>query len=122
MTPSSMALALAGFSFMLTVIWGGPLLLILRHFKIGDLIRLEEPQRHMIAKMGTPTMGGVLIVLPVTLITILLNAVSMFGQTVLGRSVLLPLGTMLGFMLLGMLDDTEKLRARRRLGEGMSGR
>jgi phospho-N-acetylmuramoyl-pentapeptide-transferase len=122
MTQSSMALALAGFSFMLTAIWGGPLLRILRFYKIGDLIRLEGPQRHIITKMGTPTMGGVLIVLPVMLITVLLNAVSLFGQTVLGRSVLLPLGTMVGFMLLGALDDTEKLRARRRLGEGMSGR
>jgi phospho-N-acetylmuramoyl-pentapeptide-transferase len=122
MTQSSMALALAGFSFILTVIWGGPLLRILRHFKIGDLIRMEGPQRHVITKMGTPTMGGVLIVLPVTLITILLNAASLVGLTVLGRSVLLPLGTMIGFMLLGALDDIEKLRARRRRGEGMSAR
>ncbi len=122
MIPSSMALALAGFSFMLTVIWGGPLLRVLRYYKIGDLIRLEGPQRHVITKMGTPTMGGVLIVLPVTLITILLNAASLIGLTVLGRSVLLPLGTMLSFMALGALDDIEKLRARRRRGEGMRAR
>jgi phospho-N-acetylmuramoyl-pentapeptide-transferase len=120
MTPSSMALALAGFSFMLTVIWGGPLLRVLRHYKIGDLIRLEGPQRHVVTKMGTPTMGGVLFVLPVTLITILLNAASLIGQTVLGRSALLPLGTMISFMLLGAWDDIEKLRARRRRGEGIS--
>ena len=32
---SSMAVALAGFSFMLTVIWGPPLLRVLRYFKVG---------------------------------------------------------------------------------------
>lgn len=41
MNNSSMALALAGFSFLLTVIWGEPLLRVLRHFKIGNLIRVE---------------------------------------------------------------------------------
>ena len=39
----SLALSLAGLSFMMTVIWGGPLLRILRHFKIGKLIRVDEP-------------------------------------------------------------------------------
>ena len=121
MPETSMALALAGFSFMLTLIWGEPLIRVLRHFKIGDLIRVEGPQRHF-TKLGTPTLGGVLFVLPVTLITILLNAAYLIGFTVLGRSVLVPLGTMLGFLLLGAFDDIEKLRARRQRGEGMRAR
>ena len=75
MTDTSLALALSGLSFMLAVIWGGPLLRILRHFKIGKLIRIEGPDSHM-SKMGTPTMGGVMIIVPVMLITILLNAAS----------------------------------------------
>ena len=90
MTQSSMALALAGFSFMLTVIWGEPLLRVLRHYKVGDLIRVEGPQRHF-TKLGTPTMGGVLFILPVFLITLLLNAASLIGLTVL----LLPFFTVL---------------------------
>ena len=69
MTQTSMALALAGLSFMLTVIWGTPLLRVLRHFKIGKAIRVDGPERHF-SKLGTPTMGGVLIVLPVVLITV----------------------------------------------------
>ncbi len=39
MKDTTLAAALAGFSFMLTVIWGTPLLRILKHFKIGKLIR-----------------------------------------------------------------------------------
>jgi phospho-N-acetylmuramoyl-pentapeptide-transferase len=118
MTDPSMALALAGFSFLLTVIWGEPLLRVLRHYKVGDMIRVEGPQRHF-TKMGTPTMGGVLIILPVTLLTILLNAASLIGFSVLGRSIMVPLATLLGFAFLGAVDDWEKLRARHRVGEGM---
>jgi phospho-N-acetylmuramoyl-pentapeptide-transferase len=121
MTNSSMALALAGFSFMLTVIWGEPLLRVLRHFKIGELIRVEGPQRHF-TKLGTPTMGGVLFLLPVVFLTVLLNAATLIGLSVLGRSVLVPMGTMMGFAALGALDDWEKLRARRQRGEGMRAR
>ncbi|RPI34082.1 MAG: phospho-N-acetylmuramoyl-pentapeptide-transferase [Chloroflexota bacterium] len=117
MTDTSMALALAGFSFMLTAIWGEPLLRVLRHFKIGKIIRIEGPQRHF-TKMGTPTMGGVMILLPVTLLTLLLNAASLIGLSVLGRSVLMPLGAMLCYGVLGAIDDWQGIRGSRR-GMGM---
>jgi phospho-N-acetylmuramoyl-pentapeptide-transferase len=120
MSQAPMALALAGFSFMLTVIWGTPLLRILRHFKIGEKIRVEGPERHF-TKFGTPTMGGVMIVLPVALITILLNAGSLIGLTVLGRSVLVPLGVMGIYSILGAIDDWEGIRGRRP-GQGMRAR
>jgi len=115
MSQASMTLALAGFSFMLTVIWGPPLIRVLRYFKAGKTIRMDGPERH-ITKMGTPTMGGVLIVLPVLLVTVLLNAGSLIGFTVLGRSVLLPMGVLVGFALLGAVDDWSGLRGR---GGGM---
>lgn len=120
MNQAPMALALAGFSFMLTVIWGTPLLRILRHLKIGESIRVEGPERHF-TKFGTPTMGGVMIVIPVALITILLNAGSLLGLSVLGRSVLLPLGVMGIYAFLGAIDDWEGIRGRRR-GEGLRAR
>ena len=115
-----LALALSGLSFMMTVIWGGPLLRVLRHFKIGKLIRVEGPNRHF-TKMGTPTMGGVMIVLPVALVTILLNAASLVGLNVFGRSVILPLMVLGGYALLGAVDDWEGIRGPRR-GLGMRAR
>ncbi len=117
MNDSTLALSLAGLAFMMTVIWGGPLLRILRHFKVGKIIRVEEPGAHMV-KMGTPTMGGLMIILPLTLITVLLNATSLIGMRVLGKSVLVPLAAMLGFGFLGALDDWEGIRGKRK-GEGM---
>lgn len=121
MRESSFALALAGFAFMLTVIWGEPLLRILRYLKIGESIRVDGPQRH-ITKSGTPTLGGVLFILPVLLITVLFNAASMIGLTVLGRSIFLPMGTLVVFGLLGSVDDWKKLRGKRVDERGMRAR
>jgi phospho-N-acetylmuramoyl-pentapeptide-transferase len=109
MQQSSMALALAGLSFMMTVIWGGPLIRILKYLKIGETIRIENPERHQ-TKMGTPTMGGVMIILPVLFITGLLNAASLIGLDVIGRSIILPLGVMVLYGALGAIDDWEGLR------------
>jgi len=121
MRESSMALAMAGLSFMLTVIWGAPLLRILRHLKIGETIRLDGPQRH-ISKLGTPTLGGVLFILPVLLITVLFNAASLLGLTMLGRSIFLPMGTMVVYGILGSFDDWKKLRGKRTDERGMRAR
>lgn len=120
MATTSMVLALAGFSFMMTVIWGSPLLRILRYFKVGKAIRVEGPERHF-TKLGTPTMGGVMIILPVVLVTVLLNAGSLIGFNLSGRSVILPMGVLMMYALLGAVDDWEGLRGRGR-GKGMRAR
>ena len=117
MNDTALAMSLAGLVFMMTVIWGGPLLRILRHFKIGKQIRVDEPDKHFV-KMGTPTMGGVMIIIPVVLITVLLNAASLIGMRILGQSVLVPLIAMLSFATLGAIDDWEGVKGKRK-GEGM---
>ena len=120
MKQTTFVLSLAMLSFVLTVIWGTPLLRVLRHYKIGKIIRVDEPGHHNV-KMGTPTMGGVLFILPVLLLTGLLNAAELMGFEVIGRSVLVPLIVMVGFGALGALDDWEGIRGKRR-GEGMRAR
>jgi phospho-N-acetylmuramoyl-pentapeptide-transferase len=106
----------------MTAIWGGPLLRILRHYKIGKIIRVEEPGSHGV-KMGTPTMGGVMFILPVLLLSGLLNAVALIGVTTsgVGRSILLPMAVMVAFALLGALDDWEGIHGKRK-GDGMRAR
>lgn len=117
MKHTALVLGLAMFSFVMTAIWGTPLLRVLRHFRIGKIIRVEEPDQHRI-KMGTPTMGGVMFILPVLLLTALLNATPLLGLDVTGRSVLVPLIVMVSFGVLGALDDWEGIRGKRR-GDGM---
>ena len=122
MTEAPLALALSMLGFMLAVIWGSPLIRIMRHLKIGKLIRVEIQDSHFM-KMGTPTMGGIMFVLPVTLLTILLNGATILGyaRDVLGRSVLLPLMVMIIYSILGAVDDWEGVRGNRR-GLGMRAR
>lgn len=120
MKETSIALALSGLAFILAVIWGNPLLRILRHFKLGKMIRVEGPDSH-VTKMGTPTMGGLMILVPVAIITILFNAVSLLGLNLLGSTVILPLSVMVAFAILGGIDDWEGIRGPRR-GLGMRAR
>jgi phospho-N-acetylmuramoyl-pentapeptide-transferase len=114
---TALVLGLAMLSFVMTVIWGAPLLRVLRHFRVGKIIRVEEPDQHRV-KMGTPTMGGVLFILPVLLLTGLLNAAALIGLNVTGRSVLVPLIVFVSYAALGALDDWEGIRGKRR-GDGM---
>lgn len=120
---------------MLAVVWGAPLIQLLKAKGIGKKIRIEGPATHQV-KMGTPTMGGLMIVVPVLLITGVLNLSNLLtglpvgryllaligreGDTVIGRSILVPMGTMLSFALLGAWDDLAGVRNRR--GEGLLAR
>jgi phospho-N-acetylmuramoyl-pentapeptide-transferase len=120
MRETSLALTLSGLSFMMTVIWGGPLIRILRHFRIGKLIRFEGPNSH-ITKMGTPTMGGWMIIVPVVLVTFLMNAAIILGLKIFSSIVFVPLAVLLGYGCLGAIDDWEGIRGER-VGKGMSAR
>jgi phospho-N-acetylmuramoyl-pentapeptide-transferase len=87
---------------------------------MGKRIRIDGPRGHM-TKQGTPTMGGLMIVFPVLLITLALNIYNLLGQTVVGRSILVPLGVMLAYALIGAVDDVAGVRGMRS-GEGLSAR
>jgi phospho-N-acetylmuramoyl-pentapeptide-transferase len=81
---------------------------------------VDEPGHHNV-KMGTPTMGGVLFIIPVLLLTGLLNAANFIGFDAIGSSVLVPLIVLVTYGVLGALDDWEGIRGKRR-GEGMTAR
>jgi phospho-N-acetylmuramoyl-pentapeptide-transferase len=120
MRQASVALALSFLAFIMTVIWGSPLIQLLRYFKVGKIIREEGPESH-IEKLGTPTMGGFMIIAPVLLLTILLNAATLLGFDILGQSVLIPLLVLVSFSVLGAIDDWEGIRGSRK-GLGMRAR
>ncbi len=103
------SLALGTISFLLSVIWGKPLINWLKRLNIGQQIRVEGPTTHQV-KAGTPTMGGLLIIIPVLLITGVLNIANMLGFTLIGKSILVPMGIMASFAVLGVIDDLETVR------------
>ena len=118
MNGTTTTLAIAGLSFLLTLIWGQPFLYLLRRLKIGKLIRAEGPAVQF-TKMGTPTMGGFLFIFPTVLINLLLNAANMFGVVLIGQSYIIPMMALLLFSIVGAIDDWEGIRGARR-GIGMS--
>ena len=116
----SMAILLGGVSFMLAIIWGGPFVRILRQFKIGKQIRIEGPQSHF-TKLGTPTMGGLLIVAVVVVTTIVANIVEIVQQKEIAEAIVLPLLVMAAFAVLGAVDDWSGLGGER-IAEGLYAR
>lgn len=113
-------LTLGAISFCLAVIWGAPLIRLLKEYSLGKQIRADGPTQHQI-KIGTPTMGGVMVIAPVLVITLGLNLANLMGNTLIGRSVLVPMGTLLTLGILGALDDLAGIRGRRK-GEGITAR
>jgi phospho-N-acetylmuramoyl-pentapeptide-transferase len=113
------ALFLGGLSFLLAVVWGSPLIKLLKHYGIGKKIRIEGPATHQV-KVGTPTMGGLMIVVPVLVITAALNIANLLGATVIGKSILVPMTAMASFAALGAIDDIMGVRGKR--GDGMLAR
>lgn len=114
-------LTLAAITFFLAVIWGPPLIHWLVRNEMGKKIRVEEPGSHQM-KMGTPTMGGLMVIVPVLIITGLLNIANLLGFNFIGQSVLIPMGTLVSFGLLGLIDDLEGIRGKRVFGEGIMAR
>lgn len=120
-SPLPFALSIGILTFLLGVIWGGPFIEILRRLKIGKNIQVELSEHHQ-KKRGTPTMGGIMIIVPALLITLALNIANVI-QTGEGASILLPLGIMVGFALLGMIDDWSGIKQSRGIvGQGISAR
>ncbi len=95
-------------AMFLAFVFGPWLIKKLREMQIGQYIREEGPEAHQ-KKKGTPTMGGVLIVLS-TLVPTLLWADLTNGF------VLLVMFALLAFAGIGFVDDYAKVSKQRNLG------
>ncbi len=115
------ALALGAVSFFFAAVWGKPLIGFLRRKGIGKQIRIDQPGSHQF-KTGTPTMGGMLFVVPVLVITGMLNFVDLLGMNAIGQSTLLLFFCLGSHALLGAVDDWQGIKGIRGKGEGMSPR
>ena len=91
--------------------------MLIRWLKIkqgkGQPIRSDGPQRHIVEKAGTPTMGGILILIPWLGSTLLWAQLS-------NRYVWIVLLVTVAYGLLGFLDDYYKVT--KRTSDGLSGR
>ena len=95
-------------AMFLALVFGPWLIRRLRELQIGQYIREEGPQEHK-KKAGTPTMGGVLIVLS-TAVPVLLWA------DLTNAFVLMALFALIGFSVIGFIDDYAKVAKKQNLG------
>lgn len=95
-------------AMFLTLVFGPWLIRRLRELQIGQFIREEGPQEHK-KKAGTPTMGGVLIVVSTAVPTLLWADLSK-------PFVLVALFALLAFAAIGFVDDYAKVSKQRNLG------
>ena len=87
-------------SFIATVVLAIIAIPILKKYKIGQVERKLGPESHL-SKSGTPTMGGITMLIPICVILIVMS----FKYPIL----VLPLMATLGFGLTGFIDDRKKL-------------
>ena len=105
-------------SFLLGLLLGRPYIGLLRRFRIGQNIRPEGPATHH-RKQGTPTMGGLLVILVVTALWLIVLVVLPEAQRAdFVPQTIVPLGALIAVGLLGMIDDLVNVR----YGFGIRGR
>jgi phospho-N-acetylmuramoyl-pentapeptide-transferase len=95
-------------ALFLALVLGPWLIRRLREMQIGQFIREEGPKSHQ-SKKGTPTMGGVLIVISTVVPTLL-------WADLKSSYVLLAMGSMVVFGAIGFVDDYEKVVRRHNKG------
>lgn len=94
-------------SFLIALFLGPVIIPVLRRLKVGQSIREEGPKSHY-TKEGTPTMGGVIIVIAVI--------ISLFTSGYYTQEIWAALFFTLGFGLIGFIDDFIKVVLKRNLG------
>ena len=95
-------------SFAITVILGFIIVPILRKLKVGQIERSDGPESHL-KKQGTPTMGGIIIMLGIIIVTIAAYVYYKVKDAELAQSLLPILGLTMGFGIIGFVDDFKKL-------------
>lgn len=96
------------FSFVITLALGVLTIPMLRRLKLGQNIRDDGPKSHY-KKAGTPTMGGIFFTIAIAIVALLMSSDSL-------DYVLAAVLVMVGFGLIGFIDDFIKVYMKRSLG------
>ena len=95
-------------ALFVTLVFGPWTIRRLRQLQIGQYIREEGPKSHL-AKAGTPTMGGLLVVVAIVVPTLL-------WADLQSPYALLAIGATVAFAIIGFLDDYNKVVRKRSMG------
>ncbi len=95
-------------SFVASVILALIIVPILRKLKVGQIERTEGPQSHL-KKQGTPTMGGIIMIIVLVAVGIFVYLDYRVDQFETAKAILPLIGVAVGFGLIGFIDDFKKL-------------
>ena len=95
-------------SFMTSIILSLIIVPILRKLKVGQIERIDGPQSHL-KKQGTPTMGGIIMIIVIIVLGAVLYLDYLKDQANVAISLLPLIGVSVGFGLIGFIDDFKKL-------------
>jgi len=104
-------------AFLLTLLAGVPYLDFLRKKLYGQYIREDGPASHA-QKTGTPTTGGIIIVIP----AVIASVVTLVMNRIFNVDCIIILIPFLLFMLLGFNDDYEKITKKQNKGLSAKGK
>ena len=96
-------------TLLICLIFGGKIINFLRRLKVGQSIREDGPKTHL-QKSGTPTMGGLFIILSVVI-------AMLFWGDLQNKNIWIVMGAFLAFGLIGFFDDF--LKVKRSNSEGL---
>jgi len=103
-------------SFVTAIVLGIVIIPILRKLKVGQIERDDGPQSHL-KKQGTPTMGGIIMIITMILIVTATYIFLTFNdQNEIANKLLPILLLTIGFGLIGFIDDFKKLVLRNTKG------
>lgn len=91
-------------ALVISFVVGPSMIAWLTKLKIGQAVRTDGPQTHL-AKSGTPTMGGALILVAISVSTLLWSDLN-------NRQMWVVIGVTLAFGLIGWVDDYKKVALR----------
>ena len=96
-------------AFAISAVLGPVIIPFLRKLKFGQTIRDDGPQTHL-AKQGIPTIGGLIFLTPILIVTIVCAILNVASQ-------LMPLLiATVGFGFVGFLDDFLKIKKKSKDG------
>ena len=95
-------------SFAVSVILALIIVPILRKLKVGQIERTEGPKSHL-KKQGTPTMGGIIMILVLIVVGAFVYLDYRIDQAETAKAILPLIGVAVGFGIIGFIDDFKKL-------------
>ena len=99
-------------SFAISIIISFIVIPILKRLKVGQIERKEGPQSHL-KKQGTPTMGGIIMIIAILILGIFMiwdyTRSEDQNEVTIGKNLIPIIAVTIGFGIIGLIDDLKKL-------------